>query len=110
MVVLGGGAVSYERGTTLFTFFIMKPIAPPPRRSVVSLLDEVLYPNWEEQMQRLILRLGFGIQGSGFRVQGSGFKAQGLGFRVQSSVFRVQGSGFRVHGSGFRIQDSGIRV
>ena len=85
MEALGGGAVSYERGT--------KSRGAPSIRPVGST------PGLECRVYVLELR-----------VSGLGLKDKSLGFGVLVSGFRVQGSGFRIESSGLRVSSSGTRL
>ena len=77
MVVPGGVAVSYERGTPVLSGV---PVGVDERE------ERAHFPRGVFGLSARLPR---------FRVHSSGFRVQGSGFRVQGSRFRVQGSGFR---------------
>ena len=67
MVVLGGGAVSYERGTPVPSFMLLlTPDVPPDGMHVPRSALGAIDPQ------------GFGIRGSGFGVGSFGVRGAGL--------------------------------
>ena len=75
MEVLGGGAVSYEQGTSGVGVLV-------ERFGGISLGSGA----WWFGCRARVWGLRFGVQDLGFRVQGPGLKVQGFGFRVQSLI------------------------
>jgi len=70
MVVLGGGAVSYERG------------APVPGVVVCALLRFPCVRRAEARAVRLLQGVGFRVWGLGCGVYGVGCRVRGVGCRV----------------------------
>jgi len=99
MVVLGGSALSYERGTSVRLRFTSQAVRQPASEWVSESVRKAVERQVKEQLSR------FRVPGFEFRVSGSGFRVHGFGTRVSCSVFRVSGFGFRVVCSGFRVYD-----
>ena len=71
-MVLGGGAVSYERGT------------PVPEHHLDDCERDQVRPHL---VQRFAFRVsGLFFLGFGFRVSGVGFRVSGFGFRVSGFI------------------------
>jgi len=109
MVVLGGGAVSYERGTPVVGSSSGEYETDSDYSETGALLFRLqgIGCSVLEARFRAQGAGGWG-QGSGYRVLGAGGKVQGAGCWVQEARFRVQGAGGWGQGSG--VQDPGYRV
>ena len=115
---LGGGALSYERGTPVA--FRFRPDRPRTEKDF-RMNNQLWYSCSDARF--FVLRsgvfrgIGFRVSGFGFRVSGFEFRVSGFGLRVSSFEFRVSGFGllvsgfeFRVSGLIFGLSDFGFRV
>ena len=101
MVVLGGGAVSYERGTPV-AFRCSKGgliEGHTARKEHVAAMMKAHNTTWFR-----VGGQGFHVSCLGFRVSCLGFRVWGSGFRVSCFVSKVLGLEFRVPGSGFGVE------
>ena len=89
MVVLGGLAVSYERGT---------PVHKDPSTTRQGPGSRIRDAGSRFPMSPLAM--GTTVQGSRCRVQGAGCRVQVAGCREQGAGCRAQGLGCRSRGSG----------
>ena len=128
MVVLGGAAVSYARGTPVvpgphLEVTLRKPSDAHALHNVAEVLEghpSILLLACAHHLGKgaCLIFSGFGFRVSGFRflVSGFGFRVSGfecrgsVGFGVPGSGFRAPGSGFRLLGFEFRVSVGGVRV
>ena len=111
MVVLGGWAVSYERGNPVafrvsgFGFrvsgFGCVEVNSPGRTP--NTVEQTIQVRGSPELRRVSVLISVSGLGFGIRISGFGFTVSGFGFKIDAFGFRVSGFGFRVSGLEFRF-------